>query len=134
MIRNYFKIAWRNLWRNKFFSIIKIVGLSIGLMVCILIFLYTKDEISYDQFHEIKAHLYRIIQTWQVEKDADKNIGTTNAILGETFAGENEYRITIGPGVFIFSTLIAIVITVATVSYQGLKAAMANPVKSLRSE
>ena len=44
--------------RNKIFSIIKILGLSIGLMVCMLIFLYTKDEISYDQFHENKAQLY----------------------------------------------------------------------------
>jgi putative ABC transport system permease protein len=87
MLKNYFKIAWRNLLRNKIFSIIKILGLSIGLMVCMLIFLYTKDEISYDQFHENKAQLYRIIQTWQFGKET-QTIGITNAVVGGSFAKE----------------------------------------------
>src|SRR4249920_448825 len=88
MFKNYFKIAWRNLWRNKIFSAIKILGLSIGLTVCMLIFLYTKDEISYDQFHENKAQLYRIIQTWQFGNDLPQTLGETNAIVGESFAKE----------------------------------------------
>jgi putative ABC transport system permease protein len=88
MIKNYFKVAWRNLLRNKVFSVIKILGLSIGLAVCILIFLYTKDEISYDQFHENKARLYRIIQTWKIDKEPSQTIGTTNAIVGESFSKE----------------------------------------------
>jgi len=88
MFTNYFKIAWRNLVRNKIFSIIKISGLSIGLTVCMLIFLYTKDEISYDQFHENKAQLYRIVQTWQFGKDPSQTIGITNSVVGESFAKE----------------------------------------------
>jgi len=88
MFRNYFKIAWRNLLRNKIFSVIKILGLSIGLTVCMLIFLYTKDEISYDQFHENKAQVYRIIQNWTFGKDPSQTIGITNGVLGETFAKE----------------------------------------------
>jgi len=88
MFKNYFKIAWRNLLHNKIFSVIKILGLSIGLTVCMLIFLYTKDEISYDQFHENKAQLYRIIQTWQFGKDPAQTIGITNAVVGESFAKE----------------------------------------------
>jgi len=88
MFKNYFKIAWRNLLRNKIFSVIKILGLSIGLTVCMLIFLYTKDEISYDQFHENKAQLYRIIQTWRFGKDPAQTIGITNAVVGESFAKE----------------------------------------------
>jgi len=60
MFKNYFKIAWRNLMRNKIFSIINISGLSIGLACCMLIFLYAKDEVSYDRFHEKKNQLYRI--------------------------------------------------------------------------
>ena len=89
MIKNYFKVAWRNLWRNKIFSIIKILGLSIGLTVCMLIFLYTKDEISYDQFHKNKAQLYRIIQTMaDGDKTHPQTIGITNGIMGETFAKE----------------------------------------------
>src|SRR6266487_5429860 len=88
MFKNYFKIAWRNLLRNKIFSVIKILGLSIGLMVCMLIFLYTKDEISYDQFHENKAQLYRIIQHWKMGDQPEQIIGITNAEVGESFAKE----------------------------------------------
>jgi putative ABC transport system permease protein len=57
----------------------KIIGLSIGLMVCMLIFLYTKDDISYDQFHVNKAHLYRIVQTFQRGKEPPQTIGITNS-------------------------------------------------------
>lgn len=51
MLTNYFKVAFRNLVRDKFYSFIKIAGLSIGLTVCVLILLYTKDEVTYDKFH-----------------------------------------------------------------------------------
>jgi putative ABC transport system permease protein len=88
MIKNYFKTAFRNLWRNKTFSIIKILGLSIGLTVCMLIFLYTKDEISYDRFHKNKALLYRIIQNVKFGPDAAQTIGITTPVLGEVFAKE----------------------------------------------
>ncbi|MEP6949366.1 MAG: ABC transporter permease [Ginsengibacter sp.] len=60
MFKNYFKIAWRNLLRNKALSFINISGLSIGLACCMLIFLYTKDEVSYDRFHEKKDQLFRL--------------------------------------------------------------------------
>src|SRR6478672_3013698 len=88
MFSNYFKIAWRNLLRNKIFSGIKILGLSIGLTVCMLIFLYTKDEVSYDQFQENKTQLYRIVQDWQMGKEPAQTIGITNGVMGETFAKE----------------------------------------------
>jgi ABC-type antimicrobial peptide transport system permease subunit len=45
-----------------------------------------------------------------------------------------DYRITIGPGVFVLSAIVAIVITLVTISFQAIKAALTNPVKSLRSE
>src|SRR5688500_15203608 len=51
MYKSYFKTGWRNILKTKMFSTIKILSLSIGLSVCMLIFLYTKDEITYDQFH-----------------------------------------------------------------------------------
>lgn len=60
MFKNYFTIAVRNLWRNKIFSAINIFGLSVGLACCMLIFLYTKDEVSYDRFHQKKNQIYRI--------------------------------------------------------------------------
>lgn len=61
MIRNYFKTAFRNLWRNKGFSLINIVGLSVGLACCMLIFLYTMDEVSYDRFNVNAAKIYHLV-------------------------------------------------------------------------
>lgn len=52
MLRNYLKIAWRNLERNKTYSFINISGLAIGLAVCMLIVLYVGHETSYDRFHK----------------------------------------------------------------------------------
>ena len=60
MIRNYLKIAFRNLSRSKVFSLINIAGLSLGLTCCMLIVLYTKDELSFDQFQVNKDRLYRV--------------------------------------------------------------------------
>jgi putative ABC transport system permease protein len=51
MFKNYLKTAWRNLKRNKIYSSINIIGLSVGLAVCILIMLYAEHEYSYDKFH-----------------------------------------------------------------------------------
>jgi len=49
MIKNYFKIAWRNLKKNKVFSFINIFGLSVGLTCCMLISVYLYNEISNEQ-------------------------------------------------------------------------------------
>lgn len=88
MLRNYLKIAFRNIWRNKAFSIIKIAGLSIGLTVCILILLYTKDELSFDQFHTNKARIFRIIQSWKIGDNPIQVLGITNGAVGEALAKE----------------------------------------------
>jgi len=60
MIKNYFKTAWRNLWRNKVFSAINILGLSIGLACCILMFLFIQHELSYDKFNANANKIYRL--------------------------------------------------------------------------
>jgi putative ABC transport system permease protein len=52
MLKNHLKIAWRNLWRNKLYSAINIVGLAIGLTICMLIVLYVGHESTYDRFHK----------------------------------------------------------------------------------
>lgn len=67
MIRNYIKIALRNLQRQKGFSIINILGLSIGLACAIIIMLYVQNELSYDTFHAKADKIYRITgQTTEV--------------------------------------------------------------------
>ena len=60
MIQNFFKIAWRNLGRNKGFSFINISGLAIGMAAAVLIMLWIKIEISYDQFHAQKDRIYEV--------------------------------------------------------------------------
>lgn len=52
MLRNYLKIAWRNLTRDATYTVINLSGLAIGFLCCILIALYVYDELSYDTFHE----------------------------------------------------------------------------------
>lgn len=63
MLKNYLKVAWRNLWKHKGFSAINIFGLAIGIACCLLIWNYTKFELSYDNFHPDVAQLYRVNQT-----------------------------------------------------------------------
>ncbi|HKZ65265.1 MAG TPA: ABC transporter permease, partial [Chitinophagaceae bacterium] len=65
MFKNYLKSALRQLWRNKFYSLINIFGLAIGLASCLLILLYVQDELSYDQFHKNKDRIYRITEEFK---------------------------------------------------------------------
>ena len=58
MIENFFKIAFRNLFKNKAFSLINISGLAVGMASAILILLWIQNELSYDQFHEKKDRIY----------------------------------------------------------------------------
>ncbi len=58
MIRNYLKIAWRNLTKNKAFSFLNISGLAIGMASAVLILLWIRNEVSYDRFHRNKDDIY----------------------------------------------------------------------------
>jgi len=60
MIRNFFKVAYRNFFRNKGFSAINITGLAIGMAAAMLIFLWIQDEVSYDKFHKNKDRIYEL--------------------------------------------------------------------------
>ena len=60
MLKLFFKIAWRNLRRNKTYSLINIIGLAIGLASFVLIALYVTDELSYDRYNTKASRIYRI--------------------------------------------------------------------------
>jgi putative ABC transport system permease protein len=60
MIKNYIKIAFRNLWRHKSFSLINIIGLAVGMAACFLIFMYVRFELSYDKFNQNFGQIYRL--------------------------------------------------------------------------
>lgn len=61
MIKNYFKTAFRNLWRHRVFSFINIMGLTVGLTACFLIFLYVRFELSYEAFNSKADRIYRVV-------------------------------------------------------------------------
>lgn len=62
MLSNYLKIAFRNLVRNKIFTVINVVGLSVGVASSLIIFLYVQEELSYDKFFPGHERLYRMVE------------------------------------------------------------------------
>ena len=62
MLRNYFKIAWRNIMRHKGYAAINILGLAIGIAACLLILQYVSFELSYEKFQVNKDRIYRVQQ------------------------------------------------------------------------
>ena len=60
MIQNYFKIAWRNLWKNRVFSTVNLLGLVIGITACLMILQYISFELSFDRFHTDVDRIYRV--------------------------------------------------------------------------
>lgn len=83
MFLNYLKTAWRNLLRHKLFSFISVVGLAVGMAVCLTILLFVKDELSYDRFHENKDRIYRLTTQNGL---ADLHFASTSAPLGPVLA------------------------------------------------
>jgi putative ABC transport system permease protein len=63
MLKNYFKIAWRNLFRNKSFSFTNVLGLTIGITCTILILLWVQDEVGYNRFHSNYSTIYKVMAT-----------------------------------------------------------------------
>src|SRR5689334_8088311 len=84
MIRNYLKVAIRNLWRNKSFSIINITGLATGICCFILIALYVLDELNYDRYYSNAARLYRVNADIKFG-GAEMNYPFSSDMLGQTF-------------------------------------------------
>jgi putative ABC transport system permease protein len=79
MLRSYLKIALRNLWRNRLFSAITILGLTIGLAVSLLIVLFVSHERSYDHFHANADRIYRV---WGTMKFGEQEINTDRLSAG----------------------------------------------------
>ncbi len=65
MLKNYLKIAFRNIFKNKTYSLINILGLAIGMAACWFIFQYVRFELSYDRWHKNATRLYRVPISWE---------------------------------------------------------------------
>ena len=64
MLKSFIKIAWRNLRKNKLYTFVNILGLTIGITSCILIGLYVTHELSYDRFNDKADQIARITAPW----------------------------------------------------------------------
>jgi putative ABC transport system permease protein len=87
MIKNYLKIAWRNLLKDRRFTLLNLVGLSTGLACTLLIWLWVNDELHVDKFHQKDSQLYQVMAN---QKNTDR-ITTgmeTNALLARTLKAE----------------------------------------------
>ena len=62
MLSNYLTIAFRNLWKNKVYSFINIMGLALGMACSLMIMLWVQDETAMDAFHENSPRLYRVME------------------------------------------------------------------------
>ncbi|HEV2832623.1 MAG TPA: ABC transporter permease, partial [Hanamia sp.] len=87
MFKNYFKIAWRNLMKNKVFSLINILGLTIGITVCMMIFLFIMNEYSFDNFHKEGKNIYRVMRGFE-DKGAVKNVSYLSGPYGPALAND----------------------------------------------
>ncbi len=87
MLKNYFKIAWRNLWKSKFYSFINIMGLAIGMAVCIVIMLFVSYERSFDGFHSRNIYRLNEVQKWE-GMVAPQNVALSMFPMGPTLQDE----------------------------------------------
>lgn len=72
MLKNYFKIAFKNMRKQKMFSLINILGLTVGITCCLMIFLFIKHELSFDDFHKNGKDIYRVVRTIDMKENGDK--------------------------------------------------------------
>ncbi|MCU0393505.1 MAG: ABC transporter permease [Thermoflexibacter sp.] len=87
MFKNYLKIAFRNLWNNKFFTVINVIGLALGLVACLLISLFIYEELSYDRFHKNAKNIYRVFKK-ENQADGQYETAVTPGPLAPTLKGD----------------------------------------------
>ena len=95
MIKNYFKIAWRNLMKNKVFSLINIIGLTIGLSASFVIGLMVYYDYTFDNFHKDGDRIYRIVTDFDSPEGQFHNPGVTIA-LENAIKGNSNFEIVNG--------------------------------------
>lgn len=76
MFKLNLKIAWRNLWKNKGYTLINILGLSIGMASCILIFIFIRYQLSFDEGFKNESRIYRVISNWTTPDNFFESAGT----------------------------------------------------------
>lgn len=88
MLDNYIKLAWRNLFKNKYFTIINVIGLGIGIAACLFIMQYVFFESSFDTFHKNYNLIYRVTQNRYENKVSVENSAMSFSAIGSTIKQE----------------------------------------------
>ncbi|HKK46795.1 MAG TPA: ABC transporter permease [Balneolaceae bacterium] len=86
MLKNYFKIAIRYLFKNKIFSFVNVLGLTIGFACFILLSLFVMDELSFDTFHKDSDRMYRVVQQISNKDGKQRKVATTAPAIGPALA------------------------------------------------
>lgn len=95
MLKNYFIIAWRNLIRQKSFSLINILGLSFGLASCLILMAFVKHERSYDAFHQDSERVFRVVQTANQKENWSWTGGAVAPMLRNAFPEDLEQAVSV---------------------------------------
>ena len=88
MLLNYLRIAFRNLWKNKTFSFINIVGLAVGMSITLLSLLYVLNELSFDRFHIKKDRIHRLLVRTESSVEGSENTSVMTAGVGPSILQE----------------------------------------------
>lgn len=88
MLKNYIRIALRNIKKHKAYSFINIAGLAIGMACCILIIQYVRDELSYDRYHEKADRIYRLVDALDLSKPTSRYFALSSAPFAPTLKKE----------------------------------------------
>jgi ABC-type antimicrobial peptide transport system permease subunit len=105
MLKNYLKVAIRNIYKNKIYSFINVIGLAVGLAGFILITILIKNELSYDTFHKQSDRIYRVVEIQNQDNIGKIKVAVTMGPLAKAmkdyFAGvENSARMVPSPPIF----------------------------------
>lgn len=88
MLKTYFKIAWRSLTKNKVYMTINVLGLAFGICSCLIIYLITHFELSYDTFHPDKERIYRIVAEHILKSGEKRKLGVVTDPMAMTVRKE----------------------------------------------
>jgi putative ABC transport system permease protein len=77
MLKNYFRVAFRNFWRNKTFSLINVFGLAVGISAALVIYLIVEYDFSFDKFHQDGDRIYRVVSNFRFSGEEYHNSGVT---------------------------------------------------------
>src|ERR1700691_5403081 len=79
MLKNYFILAFRKLRKQKIFSLINILGLTVGITCCLMIFLFIAHELSYDNFHKNGKDIYRVMRVGNLNGTGNEEVAYLSA-------------------------------------------------------